>query len=132
MAYAGGAGGDIGSLRFLAANVLYQATGGLLAPDSGDDADRGILDDAVMLLDVISSYHTQEDAKFLAEMEDIRVDRKAAMKAVPNGQELAPEAMERFRWRELKAMFRSLCRAGTFVRVDSPGSSWKPELKAVQ
>lgn len=127
MAYNGG--GDIGSLRFLAANTIYQATGALLAPNSGDEADRGVLDDAVMLMDVISSYYTEDDKKFQGEVAAIKKDREAAMAKVAGGRELAPEVLEAFRWRELKAMFRSLCRAGTFVRVESPGSSWKPELK---
>ena len=118
---------DIGSLRFLAANVIYQVTGKLL---QGDDAsDRGALDDAALLMDVISSYHTETDDKFAAEWGRIQEDRRAALAAVPRGMELAPEEAEKFRWRELRAQFRSLCRKGTFVRQEAPTAEWVPGVK---
>ncbi len=68
------AGGDIGSLRFLAANVIYQATGALLRPDTGDEADRGVLDDATLMMDVIASYHTEKDPSFATEWQGIQED----------------------------------------------------------
>jgi hypothetical protein len=116
--------GDIASLRFLAANTVYQATQALLR---GDEAtDRGVLDDTVLMLDVIGSYYTEQDPAYATEMSQIRQDRESALSKVPRGLELEPSELERFRWRELRAMFRSLCRQGTFVRLESPEASWDP------
>jgi hypothetical protein len=120
------ASNDIGSLRFLAANVIYQATGALLKPESGDEADRGILDDAALMMDVISSYHTERDQEYVREAQAIARDRQTAIKALRPGMELDPAVLESLRWRELKAMFRALCRGGTFVRQESPSAEWKP------
>lgn len=123
MAYTGG---DIGSLRFLAANVIYQATQALLRPDTGDEADRGVLDDASLMMDVVSSYHTEQDSEFKAEWAAILKDRRQAESTLTRGMELDPSVVEAFRWREIRAMFRSLCRKGTFVRQDAPNASWDP------
>lgn len=123
MAYTGG---DIGSLRFLAANVIYQATQALLRPETGDEADRGVLDDASLMMDVVSSYHTEQDSDFKAEWAAILKDRRQAEANVPRGMELDPSVVEAFRWREIRAMFRSLCRKGTFVRQDAPNATWDP------
>lgn len=125
MAYAG-SGGDIGSLRFLAANIIYQATSSLLRPDTGDEADRGVLDDASLMMDVVASYHTEKDDDFKTEWAGIMADRKKAEASLTRGMELDPSVVEAFRWRELRAMFRSLCRKGTFVRQDSPNAAWDP------
>lgn len=122
-------GQDIGTLRFLAANVVYQATGALLKPDSGDEADRGVLDDMVLMLDMVSSYYTENDEKFAAEWRQIHEDRRKAMSALKPGFELEPAVLEGFRWREGKAMFRALCRQGTFVRQESPAAEWVPTVK---
>lgn len=119
--------GDIGSLRFLAANVMYQATGRLLA--SGDAEDRGVLDDAVLLMDVVSSYDTENDEKFQQEWASIKQDRAKVEKALKLGEELDPSVLEAFRWRELRAMFRSLCRSGKFVRKDSEAAIWEPTVR---
>lgn len=124
MAYTGG---DIGSLRFLAANVIYQATQALLRPDTGDEADRGVLDDASLMMDVVSSYHTEADHEFKTEWAAILKDRRQAESTLTRGMELDPSVVEAFRWREIRAMFRSLCRKGTFVRQDAPNASWDPE-----
>lgn len=118
---------DISSLHFLAANVIYQATNGLLAADNEED--RGILDDAVLMMDVVSSYDTETDPKFAVEWQAIQDRRKRIAESIPKGQEAAPEVLETLRWAELKAQFRSLCRAGRFVRQSSPGSDWKPTLE---
>lgn len=123
------AGTDIGSLRFLAANVIYQATGALLRPEIGDEADRGVLDDSVLMMDVLASYYTEQDPQFAAEWTRIVKDREKAMAGLKEGFELEPSVTESFRWRELKAMFRSLCRKGTFVRQESPSAEWKPTVK---
>lgn len=80
--------------------------------------------------DVISSYYTEQDPIFATEMEVIRRDRKQAQANTPKGQELDPAMVESYRWRELKAMFRSLCRQGTFVRQESPKAEWKPGATA--
>lgn len=117
---------DIGSLRFLAANVIYQATQSLLRPDTGDEADRGVLDDASLMMDVVSSYHTEADADFKTEWAAIVKDRRAAEASLTRGMELDPSVVEAFRWREIRAMFRSLCRKGTFVRQDAPNATWDP------
>lgn len=122
--------GDIGSLRFLAANVMYQATGRLLA--SGDAEDRGVLDDAVLLMDVVSSYDTENDEKFQEEWTSIKKDRAKVEKAMKPGEELDPSVLEAFRWRELRAMFRSLCRSGKFVRKDSESATWEPTVRPKQ
>jgi len=127
MAYTG-SGNDIGSLRFLAANVVYQATGKML--NSEDEADRGVLDDAVLMMDVISSYYTEEDPDFAHEMDEIKKDRLKAESHLKPGLELDPSVLEGLRWRQLKAMFRSLCRKGTFVRIDPPVKEWVPNLEA--
>lgn len=119
---------DIGTLKFLAANCIYQLNQSLMMGD--DSEDRGALDDAVLLLDVVSSYQTEKDANFHREMQAIVRDRQAAKQALKPGMELTPELLEGFRWRELKAMFRCLCRQGTFVRQESPNATWKPEVKA--
>lgn len=118
---------DIASLTFLAANVIYQATGRVMDAENEDDAD--ILNDAVLMMDVISSYYTETDAQFAKEWRQIQADRLDPKKApyLP-GVDRAQD--DGFRWRELKAMFRSLCRAGKFVRIDSPSAEWKPEVKA--
>lgn len=118
---------DIGSLRFLAANVVYQTTGAMLRPETGDEADRGVLDDAVLMMDVISSYYTEKDPQFATEWKRISQERRSAEAQVKPGMELEPSVLEAFRWRELKAMFRSLCREGTFVRRESPEAEWKPK-----
>lgn len=123
-------GGDIGSLRFLAANVIYQATGALLRPETGDEADRGVLDDMVLMLDLVSSYHTETDSKFGAEWAKIQGDRQKAQGSVKAGLELDASVLEGFRWREGKAMFRALCRAGKFERQESPEAQWVPQVKA--
>lgn len=120
-------GGDIASLRFLAANAIYQLTQATLHGD--DESDRGALDDAVLLLDVISSYQTENDDKFGAEVTKIHEERQTAASKLRPGEELAPATLEAFRWRELKAMFRSLCRQGVFVRQESPEAEWKPTKK---
>lgn len=117
-------GADIGSLRFLAANVIYQATQALLRPDTGDEADRGVLDDASLMMDVVSSYHTEQDDDFRKEWQTILQDRRQAESTLKRGMELDPSVVEAFRWREIRAMFRSLCRKGTFVRQDSPNATW--------
>lgn len=119
-------GADIGSLRFLAANVIYQATQSLLRPDSGDETDRGVLDDAALMMDVVASYHTETDQKFKEEWGKIVEDRQTAQKGLARGLELDPSVNEAFRWRELRAMFRSLCRAGKFERQESPNAGWDP------
>lgn len=111
---------DIGSLRFLAANVIYQATGKLL--NAEDEADADALHDACMMMDVVSSYYTENDPLFAKEWAAIQADRLKAT-WVP-GQDATQDLG--FRWRELKAMFRSLCRKGTFVRIDSPSAAWEP------
>lgn len=116
--------GDIGSLRFLGADVIYQLTHAMLSGD--DESDRGALDDAVLLLDVVSSYQTEKDPIFTAEAAAIREERLAALKGLSKGMELAPSTQESFRWRELKAMFRSLCRQGVFVRQESQETEWRP------
>jgi hypothetical protein len=121
--------GDIASLRFLAANVIYQATQALLRPDTGDEADRGILDDACMMMDVISSYYTETDPKFTVEINAIRSDRTKAQSTLKPGLELDPAILESYRWREIKAMFRSMCRQGNFVRQESPSAEWIPNKK---
>lgn len=121
MAYSGA---DIGSLRFLAANVIYQATQSLLRPDTGDEADRGVLDDASLMMDVVSSYHTELDPEFKTEWANIVKDRRNAETGLARGMELDPSVVEAFRWREIRAMFRSLCRKGTFVRQDAPNTTW--------
>lgn len=123
-----GYNGDIGSLRFLAAHDIYQLTVKLLQSD--DEADRGALDDAVMLLDVLSSYYTDDDDRFKKEMQGILEDRRKATNALARGMELDAATQEAFRWRELKAMFRSLCRQGVFVRQASQESEWIPQVKA--
>lgn len=122
------AGPDIASLRFLAANVTYQATGALVNGD--EESDRGVLDDAVLMMDVISSYYTDRDDLFKLEWSSIQEDRKKANAHVKRGEELAPETLEGLRWRELKAQFRSLCRQGVFVRQESTKSEWIPEVKS--
>lgn len=120
---------DIGSLRFLAANVFYQATNGLLAAD--DEKDSDIWDDAVLLMDVVSSYLTETDPEFQPEWEAIQRDRANPRKAQwAPGENRAQDAG--FRQRELKAMFRSLCRQNQFVRHASATAEWKVpgEVKA--
>lgn len=119
---------DIGSPRFLACNIIYQATQALLAGD--DQSDRGVLDDAVLMMDVVCSYFTDKDNVYAQEMAGVKKDRDASKAAVPRGQELAPEVLEAFRWREMKAQFRSMCRVGKLERMESPSAEWVPEVKA--
>lgn len=110
---------DIGSLRFLAANVIYQCTQAML--QASDEKDADALHDACMMMDVVSSYYTEEDGEFKQEWQAIQNARGKAKWAPgeDQGQDLG------FRWMELKAMFRSLCRKGTFVRIESPAAPWK-------
>lgn len=115
---------DIGSLRFLAANVIYQATGAMLSAE--DERDGDILHDACLMMDVVSSYYTEKDADFAKEWQAIQKDRAKAPYAP--GQDQTQDLG--FRWRELKAMFRALCRQGTFVRQESPGAEWIPKVPA--
>ncbi len=123
MAYVGGQ--DIASVRYLYANVIYQATGRLM---NGDDAeDRAVLDDAVMMGDAIASYYSEQDPVFAREWALIVKDRQAANDKVKPGFELEASVLEGFRWRELKAQFRSLCRQGQFVRQESPSAEWIPQ-----
>lgn len=118
---------DIASLTFLAANVIYQTTGRVM--DAEDEEDADILNDAVLMMDVVSSYYTELDPVFAKEWQSIQKDRLDPKKApYAPGQDRAQD--DGFRWRELKAMFRSLCRMGKFVRIDSPSAEWKPEVKA--
>jgi hypothetical protein len=116
---------DIGSLRFLSANVIYQLTQKLL--NSEDAEDRGALDDGVLLMDAISSYHTEKDKEFAAEMQAVEEARRKSSASVKPGHELDPSVLETYRWRELKAMFRSMCRQGIHVRQESPSTEWVPE-----
>lgn len=133
MAYASN---DIGSRRFLAANVIYQTTGKIL--DADDEGDADVLNDAVLMMDVITSQATmgdmdfggthKPDPVFLKEWQAIQNDRKDPRKApYAAGQDRAQD--DAFRWRELRAMFRSMCRQGDFARVDSPSAEWTPEVK---
>lgn len=123
MAYSGS--NEIGSLRFLAANVIYQATQRILEAEDGGDSD--ILSDAVLLMDVVSSYYTEKDQAFAKEWAAIQKDRLDRAKApFAPGEDRAQD--DGFRWRELKAMFRALCRSGAFVRIDSPSAEWNPKV----
>lgn len=114
---------DIATPRFLGANVVYQATQALLAGD--DSADADVLNDAVLMMDVITSYYTERDALFAAEWKAIQDDRKNPEKA-PYGPGEDRGQDDGFRWRELKAMFRSMCRVGKFERMESPAAEWEP------
>lgn len=115
---------DIGSLRFLAANVIYQATGAMLGAE--DESDGDILHDACLMMDVVSSYYTETDEDFAKEWDTIQAKRAKAPYAP--GQDQSQDLG--FRWMELKAMFRSLCRKGTFVRIESPSVEWNPKVDA--
>ncbi len=114
---------EIGTLRFLAANIIYQATQGLLG--ARDEQDSDILDDAVLMMDVVSSYLTEGDEDFEKEWRAVQEDRTEAQYAP--GEDRGQD--QGFRWRELKAMFRSLCRNNQFVQHASASVEWKPEVK---
>ena len=119
---------DIGTTRFLAGNIIYQATNRMLSPDTGDEADRGVLDDAVLMMDVVASYRVEADAAFAKEWATIQTERRAAQAAIPLGHELDPATSESFRWRELRAMYRSLDRQGPMSRNESPAAEWNPSV----
>lgn len=122
MAYAGN--GDITTLRFLAANVIYQATQGLL--NAQDEKDTDILNDAVLMMDVISSYLTEQDPIFATEWAAIQRDRNDRSKA-PYASGEDRDQDQAFRWRELRTQFRSLCRKNQFVQHASASVEWKAE-----
>lgn len=129
MAYAT-SGGDVGSATFLAGNIMYQTTQALLDAEDGDDLD--ILNDAVMLMDSVTSYFTEKDPTFTIEWHKIQaarlkatiLDEKGAVHAYQPGFDTTADAD--FRWREMRAMFRSMCRLGKMTRVESPSASWDP------
>lgn len=116
---------DIGTPRFLAANVVYQATQALLGGDDAGDTD--VLNDAVLMMDAITSYYTESDKEFAKEWKKVQEDRAKAPYAP--GEDRSQD--DGFRWRELKAMFRSMCRVGKFERQESPSAEWEP-LEAKQ
>lgn len=123
---------DVHSAAFLAGNIVYQATQRML--DSDDGRDLEVLDDAVLLMDVVSSYFTENDPQFAVESQRINEARKAARIRGEDGK-LSPyepgydkHLDADFRFRELKAMFRSMCRVGKFTRIESPSAEWKPQV----
>jgi hypothetical protein len=127
------ASGDVHSATFLAGNIVYQTTQALLnAKDEGEDVD--VLNDATVLMDIVTSYFTETDQTFLKEYEAIQKDRKKATILDDKNQLLRYEpGIDRgmdaaFRHRELRAMFRSMCRVGKMTRIDSPSAEWNPEV----
>lgn len=123
---------DVHSAAFLAGNIIYQATQRLF--DAENDGDLDVLNDAAPLMDVVTSYFTESDPVFLAEMEKITAARKAAKVKGEDGRVYPYEpgfdkAMDAdFRFKELKAMFRSMCRVGKFTRIESPSATWEPKV----
>lgn len=114
---------EVGSLRFLAGNLMFQLTKEMLANgDDGHDAD--VLDDASLLMDVISSYYTEKDEQFQKEWARIEARRTQMIEEdgyVPGEHR---DGDVDLRMRELKAMFRSLCRKGTFVFQEPESAGW--------
>lgn len=125
---------NVGSATYLAGNIIYQATQRLM--ESKPEEDTDVLDDAVLLMDVVTSYFTEDDPKFRTEFEAIAEARKNAKvkgednKLYPYEPGFAKNLDDAFRYKELKAMFRSMCRAGKFTRVESPTAEWKPRAEA--
>lgn len=131
MAYASN---DVGSATFLAGNIIYQATQRLLAERDPEDGE--VLDDAVLLMDAVTSYFTEDDAVFAKESAAIQKARQGAKirgedgKLYPYEPGFDANLDTAFRFKELKAMFRSMCRVGKFTRVEAPSAEWKPQVKA--
>lgn len=129
MAY-GTSGGDVGSATFLAGNIMYQTTQALLQAGEGEDMD--ILNDAVMLMDSVTSYFTEKDPTFTKEWQAIQKSRQGAkvqddkgnLHPYQPGFDTSQDAD--FRWREMRTMFRSMCRLGKMTRVESPSAAWEP------
>lgn len=117
-------GNELGSLRFLAGNLMYQVTARMMQGGNQEDIDA--LDDATLLMDVISSYYTEKDKKFKEEWVAIQQARQEALEAGYLPGENDPAKDLDFRFRELKAMFRSLCRSGVFVELAAPKTTWEP------
>lgn len=126
MAYAA-PGNEIGTLRFLFANVVYQGTQALLNAEDEQDAD--VLNDMVLLGDAIASYLTESDSLFVKEWSAIQKDRLDPKKApYAPGEDRGQD--QGFRWRELKAMIRSMARMDQLVKHASASVEWTPQVKA--
>jgi hypothetical protein len=130
----GTSAGDLGNATFQAGNIMYQTTQAILQAEDGQDMD--ILNDAVMLMDTVTSYFTDSDPVFVKEWAAIGEARRKATIRDEKGNAFAYEPGHdnqldaQFRWRELRAMFRSMCRIGKMTRVDSPNAEWTPAVTA--
>lgn len=115
---------DISSVRFLAANIVYQLTGRMMGGGNAEDADAA--DDAALLMDMVSSYFTESDPVFHKEWAIIQAARASDLERGYLPGENDPAKDLDYRFREMKAMFRCLCRKGQFVDLAPPKTTWEP------